>query len=271
MRNILRLFSILRLHNIIAAVMAVAAGFLISGAEKFPLALLGAVAITTAAGNVINDYYDIEIDRINRPSRPLPSGIFSKKQVLCLYIILLALLLFISISLQPVIIIWIITWVVLLHLYSFFFKRRYLIGNLIVSLITGTGFLLGSYYGGNIEAGVLPALFAFFFILGREIVKDCEDIEGDYSCGSRTMAIVLGETKAMKAAAVIFFLLIFAFPLPYFTGSYSRIYFLIIIFSIVPILLVSFLFAYKGKRPELISILLKVGIFCGIIAFCYAV
>ncbi len=271
MRNILRLFSIFRLHNIVAAVMAVAAGFLISGAENFPLILLGAVAITTAAGNVINDYYDIDIDRINRPGKPLPSGILSKKQVLCLYIILLVFLAFILIFLQPVIIIWIITWVVLLHLYSFLFKRRYFIGNLIVSLVTGTGFLLGSYYGGNIEAGVLPASFTFFFIFGREIVKDCEDIEGDYLCGSRTMAIVLGKTKAMKAAAVIFFLLIFAFPLPYFTGSYSRLYFMIIIFSIIPILLAAFVFASRGVRPGLISILLKVGIFFGIIAFCYAV
>jgi len=267
MRRILKLFSIFRLHNIIAAVMAVAVGFIVSGAEGIPLLLLVAVAITTAAGNVINDYYDCEIDRINKPSRPLPSGVLTKRQTFYLYVILLIFLVFISVFLELSIIIWLIAWAVLLHLYSLFFKKKYLIGNFIISFVTGTGFLLGSYRGGNFEAGVLPAIFTFFFILGREIVKDCEDIEGDYFFGLRTIAIVLGKRRAMKAAAAIFLLLIFTFPLPYFTGAYSRVYFFMIIFSIIPILLLSFMMAFKGKRPGLISILLKVGIFFGIIAF----
>ncbi|MCD6378882.1 geranylgeranylglycerol-phosphate geranylgeranyltransferase [bacterium] len=271
MRIILRLFTIFRLHNIAAAVLAVAAGFSVGGAEGVPLILLVAVAITTAAGNVINDYYDSEIDRVNKPNRALPSGVLSKKQAFYLYIILLVFLVFIFVLLEPVVIVWIITWVVLLHLYSLFFKRWYIIGNLIVSFVTGTGFLLGSYCGGNIKAGVLPALFTFFFIFAREIVKDCEDIEGDYFFGLRTIAIVLGKIRAMKVAAVIFLLLIFAFPMPYFIGTYSRAYFFIIIFSIIPILFLSFMFAFKGKRPGFISILLKVGIFFGIIAFYYAV
>jgi len=271
MRKILSLFSIFRLHNIAAAVMAVAAGFSIGGGELFPLMLLTAVALTTAAGNVINDYYDIDIDRVNRPNRPLPSGILSRRQALYLYVILLAFLSFILTDFKQEVVIWIIIWVVLLHLYSGIFKRRYMIGNFVVSSVTGSGFLLGSYCGGNIEAGVIPSLFAFLFIFGREIVKDCEDIEGDYFFGSKTIAIIIGKKKAMRIAAVIFLLLIISFPIPFFTGIYTKVYLFIIIFSIIPILILSFLLAYRAKRPGLISLLLKIGLFFGIIAFYYAV
>lgn len=271
MTRLLNLLSIIRPHNIAAALMAVAAGYYMNAGEGFPGALLAAVALTTAAGNVINDYFDFDIDRINKPGRPIPSGSISRRKALYLYLALLAGLAAVIPTLEPVQYLWISGWVVILHLYSMVFKRRFVIGNILVSLVTGTGFLLGAHSSGDIETGLIPAVFTFFFIFAREIVKDCEDMEGDFFCGSTTIAVVRGREASMKIASALFILLAMAFPVPYLSGAYNISYLVIILVFIFPILLISALLAFSGKRPGLISILLKLGIFAGIIAFYFAV
>ncbi len=271
MTRFLNLLSIIRAHNIAAALMAVAAGYYMNGKEGFPGALLAAVAFTTGAGNVINDYFDIDIDRINKPERPIPSGSISRRKALYLYGVLLAGVIVVIPLLDTVQYLWILAWVVILHLYSMVFKRRFVIGNLLVSMVTGTGFLLGAYSSGNIETGMIPAVFTFFFILAREIVKDCEDMEGDFFCGSTTIVVVRGRNASMKLAAALFILLAMAFPIPYLAGTYNTSYLVIILVFIVPILVSSAILAFYGKSPGLISILLKLGIFAGIIAFYFAV
>lgn len=271
MKKILGIISILRPHNVLAAFLAVAVGYSMNGQSGFPWILLLAVSAAAAAGNVINDYYDYEIDRINKPRRAIPSGLITPRRALYLYFFLLAVLAGSFLMLPAFQIIWLICWVVMLHLYSMILKRKMMLGNLAVSVLTASGFLLGAYSSGDIRAGIIPSIFTFFFIYAREIVKDCEDMDGDYMFGAETMAIVVGEEGAMKIASVLFFLLAVAFPVPYFAGTYSRIYFIIIIFSIVPILLVSSVLAFRNRGAGLISVILKAGIFFGIIGFYYAV
>ena len=132
---------------------------------------------------------------------------------------------------------WIGVWVVLLHIYSWRLKRMYLAGNVLVSAVAGSGFLLGAYAGGNVMAGAIPAAFTFFFVMGREIVKDTDDIEGDRACRARTFPIVSGRRAALTTALVIFLALCISIPVPAFVGMYGIAYALIMLLSVVPILL----------------------------------
>lgn len=267
MRTVLSLIIVLRPHNVAAAVLSVVVGLSMAGPSGWPFLLLAAVAATTAAGNTINDYYDIDIDSINKPSRPLPFGSLSVRQVLIQYAVLVAAVLVLVSRLETTEALWVIVWVVLLHLYSARLKRVYLAGNILVSVLSASGFLLGALAGGRISAGLVPAAFTFLFILGREMVKDSDDMEGDRTCGAATIPIVSGKRAALAAAAVIFAILSATFPLPYLLGLYDRSYIFIMIFSVIPILAVSIVLTTLEKRLGLVSSLLKSGMFLGMLAF----
>ncbi len=269
-----KLFDILRLvrpHNLAAAVLCVGAGYWMASPRDYPpMLLLAAVALVTAAGNVINDYYDIDIDRINKPGRALPSGGVTRKTAFLFYLFLILLLVSIFPVLRPLQAGWLAAWVTALHLYSRSLKRMPLLGNLTVALVTGSGFLLGSVSAGDAGAGILPAALTFFFVAGREIIKDCEDIEGDERCGARTLPVVTGAARASRVAAGIFMALVLAFPVPWMTGVYSDAYGWIMVISMLPLLLLSFIFSLLGRRFRMVTMILKAGMFIGIAAFVVA-
>lgn len=267
MNKALNLIRLMRLHNVAAAVLSTAVGYSMTGSGGWPLSLIAAVAVSTAAGYTINDLYDIDIDRINKPRRPIPSGAVSVKATWMLYVVLLVLLVLPLVNLHWTQSLWIVVWVVLLHLYSAYLKRIFLAGNLIVSAVSSSGFLLGAFTGGRISSGVIPAVFTFMFMLGRELVKDCEDIEGDLACGARTIPIVKGKRYTLIAAVVIFAALALCFPLPYFLDLYAGSYVLIMMFTVVPVLVVSIALAIRESSLGIVSAILKLGMFFGIVAF----
>lgn len=271
MYRIVKTALLLRPHNALAAALCVAAGWMLVSWPELPSwRLLLAVALATAAGNVINDYFDIDIDSINKPKRAIPSGTVSVKSARAIYCVLLVSLAAVLVFMPVIQALWIASWAVLLHIYSLKLKRVYLAGNVLVSLVAGSGFLLGAYAGGDSSAGIVPAVFTVLFVLGRELVKDSEDVEGDRRCGARTVPVVSGTTRALRSAAVIFLLLSAGFPVPYLAGRYSGIYGLIMFVSVLPILVLSSVLSIRGRDPGLVSILLKLGMFFGAIAFMFA-
>ncbi|MCF7827145.1 MAG: geranylgeranylglycerol-phosphate geranylgeranyltransferase, partial [Candidatus Marinimicrobia bacterium] len=175
--------TILRPLNLLQATLAVVLTTAFLGElEQTNILILLILSVITinAGGNIINDIYDLEIDRINRPDRPLPSGAMSVKQARIYLIFLFAAgsLFSWSISLQAFIIAGLIS-IPTLIAYSACFKRQPLIGNLTVSFMLGLAFIyVGSAFG-NIPATLVMAALAFGFTLIREIVKDLEDMEGD--------------------------------------------------------------------------------------------
>ncbi len=270
MSKVLKIVLLARPHNIAVAVFCVATGFIMAAwPAGLPWVLLSVVGLVTAAGNVINDYYDLDIDRINKPARVLPSGSISRKQAGTVYAVVLVSIAVLFFFLPWGLRVWIIIWVILLHLYSARLKRKYLAGNLLVSLVTGSGFVIGAYVGGNIITGAFPAVCTFLFVLGRELVKDCEDLEGDRKCGARTVPVVSGRKAALIIAAVIFILLAVGFIIPWFMGFYNGVYGLIMFISVLPILLISAIFSLREKHYALVSLLLKLGMFFGIMAFLF--
>jgi geranylgeranylglycerol-phosphate geranylgeranyltransferase len=270
MRTLKALVIIVRPHNVAAAALSVAVGFSLTrtGARPhWPWLLLAAAALATAAGNTINDIYDVDIDRVNKPARPLPAAAVSMKAAIGLYASFVAAALVVSRFLAPAAAAWIVAWIVLLHLYSWRLKRMYLAGNLLVALVAASGFALGSFAGGNLVAGAVPAAFAFFFVVGREIVKDVDDIEGDRSCRARTVPIVSGRRAALTTALVVFLALAIAVPVPAFVGIYRPAYAFVMLGTVVPILLVSIGIILRGRSLGLVSSLLKLGMFLGCVAF----
>ena len=232
-----------------------------------PWILLAGVASATAGGYVINDIRDRDIDGINKPWKPFPSGSLSTGAGWALYSVLAALTVAAAFNLPIRQGVWILVWVVLLHLYSAKLKRVYLAGNLLVSLVSASGFLLGAWAGGAAAAGTIPAGFTFFFSMGRELVKDTDDMKGDEACGARTVPIVSGERRALRVSAVLFALLALFFPLPWLAGIYGHLYAVVMICTVVPILFVSAWFSWHGRSLGRVSGLLKLGMFCGMIAF----
>ena len=267
MRKILSIIIVMRPHNIAAAVLSVAVGFAMTGSTHWPWPVFAAAAFATAAGNTINDIYDVDIDRVNKPRRPLAAGVLSTNAAIGLYAFFFAASVFLMLFLPGHAAVWIGVWIVLLHIYSWRLKRMYLAGNILVSAVAGSGFLLGSYVGGNVVTGAIPAAYTLFFVMGREIVKDTDDIEGDRQCRARTFPIVSGRRAALTTALAIFLALCIAFPVPAFVGTYGMAYALIMLLSVVPILLISIWIILKGRSLGAVSTLLKIGMFFGCVAF----
>ncbi|MDD4857569.1 MAG: UbiA family prenyltransferase [Candidatus Krumholzibacteria bacterium] len=267
MRRLTSLVVVLRPHNVAAAALSVAVGFAVTGSARWPWLILAAAAFATAAGNTINDIYDIDIDRVNKPARPLAAGALGFKTAIALYVFFVAAAVFISLFIPRIAAAWICLWVVLLHIYSWKLKRMYLAGNLLVAAVAGSGFLLGAYAGGAVGSGVIPAVYTFFFVVGREIVKDVDDIEGDKACRAATFPIVSGRGASLTTALVIFLALCITFPIPAFLGYYRTAYALIMLLTVVPILLISIWIILKGRPLGLVSSLLKLGMFLGCVAF----
>jgi geranylgeranylglycerol-phosphate geranylgeranyltransferase len=267
MRKLSSIIIVMRPHNVAAAVLSVAVGFAMTGSTHWPWLVLAAAAFATAAGNTINDIYDVDIDRVNKPRRPLAAGAISTNAAIGLYAFFFAASVFLILFLPTVAGAWIGVWIVLLHIYSWRLKRMYLAGNILVSAVSGSGFLLGAYAGGDIGAGAIPAAFTFLFVVGREIVKDVDDIEGDRACKATTFPIVSGRRAALTTALVIFLALCISFPVPAFLGLYGMAYGFIMLGTVVPMLLVSIWIILAARSLGLVSSLLKLGMFFGCIAF----
>ena len=161
------------------------------------------VLLVTAGGNVINDYYDREIDAINQPDRAIPSGLISPGHAL-LYAILLFLagnIVAIMGTPLPLVCIAVIN-SILLWFYASHLKSTPLFGNIAVSYLAASIFL----FGGAIHEvsgiiSVLPVAGATFGVmLARELIKDVEDIPGDQKHGARTFPLVYGVRPALFLA-----------------------------------------------------------------------
>ena len=225
--------------------------------------------LTASAGNIINDYFDINIDRINRPQRVLPEGKLNLKEALFLYI-LLTLFAFISSALingEALLIVCVAS--VLLFLYSYRIKRILLLSNILVAFLTGLALIYGGIAVNNVDSAILPALFAFLINFIREIIKDMEDVEGDKLSEIKSLPLAYGAvvTKKIILASTIILLLLTFYP---FVLSLYRIEYFILIMVVVNPLLVYFIKSINendsSKNLNNLSILLKLNMVFGLAA-----
>jgi geranylgeranylglycerol-phosphate geranylgeranyltransferase len=196
--------EIMRPGNCLMAGLAALIGFLVADAKPEPLtAALVALAVfaVTGAGNAVNDYFDREIDAVNRPGRPIPSNRISPDRALAWSIALFALGCILAFFINPIALAIAIFNSILLYLYARNLKVTPFAGNLAVGYLSGSTFLFGGAAGSNVEITTFLFLLASLATLAREIEKDIEDVAGDRSSGARTLPIVIGERKSSLLAA----------------------------------------------------------------------
>lgn len=273
MSSFLQLLKLIRFPNlaIIAFTQFMAAVFLIED-NSFLLAasnsnliiLIFSTLLVASAGYLINDYYDIKIDYVNKPNRVVVGKYIKRRHVLIIHSIF---------NFAGIAIGFFISWRVgslhlfaafALWLYSNLLKRLPLWGNIAVSLLTGLSvFSIYLLYFQNLETIGMYAVFAFFISLIREIIKDLEDIKGDEKFGCKTLPIVVGtnKTKSIIYGLTILFIFIAVFV----TNKWSIFYPFIITLSIIlAFLCVKIYVADKKQDYSSISNLAKIIMVVGI-------
>lgn len=225
--------------------------------------------LTASAGNIINDIFDIEIDKVNRPNRPLPSKEISLKEAYTFYFatVVVSVIFSILVSIPAFIIVTISH--LLLFLYSKYLKRIPLTGNILVSFLTGLVFIFGGVVVENPIAAIVPAVVAFLINLIREIIKDMEDVEGDKKAGIKTFPIQSGfkNSKILILIVTLFLMLFTLFP--FITRLYKIEFFILVMIIVNPVLVycIKILFEdHSTKSLKKVSNLLKLDMVIGLIA-----
>lgn len=255
---------------------------------NFDITKLILLIITTmllaAAGNIINDFFDVEVDKINKPNKVLVNKVISKKKTLLLYHIVNFLGIISGITLAYFCnkIIYSLIFIgisILLYLYSKSFKHTILLGNFIISSLIALSILMIAIFPSfnslilnryviYLHIIIIYSIFAFLLNFIREIVKDIEDIDGDYNQNMQTLPILIGRKRTQS---VLFYFSIIPFILIiFFTSTLNQLYFSIysLLFIVIP--LGYFMYQIKEvkskKKLHQLSTLLKWIMFFGILS-----
>ena len=181
----------------------------------------------TAASMAINDYYDREIDAVNEPNRPIPSGTVRPKGAL-VFVAILTAVGFVasyltgasvrSLCLLTALAAWLVSVV-----YTSVGKRSGLPGNFLVGICVAIPFIYGSIAIANtVELDVLFFVsMVFLSVTGREITKGIVDVQGDRARGVKTLAVRFGEKNAAVASASFYFSAVLISPVPWYLGIVS--------------------------------------------------
>jgi len=212
----------------------VVGGVIASGSLDLSLRLfLGSLTGFSLAGviNVLNDIHDLELDRINRPERPLPSGELKVRAAAAWASVLLAIGLASASLVSAVCLAFAGLAALLGGLYNRSLKRTGLPGNVVVAAIVSLPFVYGwlAVGGGDRPLLWLFSITAFCAILGREVLKGMADVEGDSQKGIRTVAVTKGMRTAAYAATGLFIVAILLSFLPLLMKLVSLIYIPLII------------------------------------------
>ncbi len=224
--------------------------------------------LVAAAANAINDYFDVEIDRINKPSRPIPRGDATKRDAWFVWLVLSVIAVVLNFWLNIYALLIVIFAVGILYWYSALLKRTIVIGNVVVGLMTGMAFIYGAVVVGNPVRAVVPAIFAFLINIIREVIKDIEDIEGDRKGNAMTLPVRHGTTPALWFASVTIFLLVATTITAYQLGVYT-VWYLYPVLFVDLLLLTILIIMWNDQTPgsmNRLSNLLKVCMVVGLVA-----
>lgn len=228
-----------------------------------------AAAFIAASANIINDYFDIEIDKINRPERILASGKITERTAFIFYFCFILGGIILSIFVNILALLIVLCSAILTFYYSYKFKKIPLLGNVIVAFMTGLAFLFGGVAVGNIGAAVFPFIFAFTINFMREVVKDMEDADGDVRANIFTFPVKFGFEKAKTLLYVLALFLVIAMLIPFLLKIYNAKYLALITFAVVPMLIYSMQILHKKNDTASfgkVSLLLKLQMVFGLLA-----
>lgn len=220
--------------------------------------------LIAGAGNAANDYFDYDIDRINKPKRVLPSGKIKRRTAIfyasALFILANALA-FVFLNYYMVALVLVNT--IITILYNWKIKRTFL-GHFVDSWLASSTFLFGGLLFGINTAIIFLFSIAYLGNLGREITKGIEDMEGDKKSGARTLPVITGRLFSSWAAIFFVILAIIMSIFPYIAGILNMNYLLLIIFSDLIFALSCFILLFNPTKAQKI---MKVAMFVAIFAF----
>lgn len=281
MLQFLEILRLIRLANCLLASVGVWIGaYLTWLAPSYygpTLAGIGAFFVC-AAGNVLNDYLDVEADRINRPDRVLVRGALSRKTALRLVIAfnLIALITAMAVS-------WSLTGIALLTIallvaYNFRLKKVPVLGNMTVALLAGMTFVTGGFavapdFAFRFPGPLVGTIFAFLFHLVREIIKDVQDTDGDRKAGWNSLALKVGARRSLTLALGLFVLLVLLTYVPVYYRWFGRAYTVITVYLVDLPLLALLIIILGNPTPRMLAVgstALKVGMVLGLVALVLA-
>ncbi len=216
MQKLFGVLSLVRIHNCLIAGAGVWIGGYICSRTFYDSSIFLpalAIGLICGAGNAFNDYCDIEIDRINRPSRPLPSGVAPSWLAIFIFLTFNIFAVILASFCGIRILIPAIVYIAALLAYNLWLKRIAFVGNLLVAILGGGAFLVGGLAVcpesiGAVPGPLVPAIFAFLFHFGREILKDIADHRGDKEFGRKTVPEIMSLKWGMSIVASIYAVLI---------------------------------------------------------------
>lgn len=272
--------EILRPGNALMGAISIILVALIDKTISIPVILaMLTVFFETAAGNVINDYFDYKIDLINKPERPIPSGRISLENGRNYGYLLFAAGTMCGFLISSITNNWIPFGIVLfadvvLYLYAYTLKTTPLLGNLTVGFMTGFGFVFGGFSINNpsiIMTSLFLGFFAFVMTTAREIVKDIEDIEGDKADCAKTLPILIGEKKPAILAAVLIIIDSALCPLLYYYHIFGILYLVVIAIAVILFIYSAILILKSQERAVAakVSKNLKIGMLITFVAFVF--
>lgn len=265
--------------------------------------LVFSTIIIAAAGNIINDYFDVRADRINKPERLIITKHIERRSAILIHWIFngiaFGIALYLSVKYQSL-------WFVFIHLlsinslwfYSMLFKRKVIIGNLIVAALTAlvpilavVYFKVGNTYHLafsefksdswiaiiNYDFFYVLAFFAFIQNLAREIIKDMQDVEGDKLIYATSLPMILGEKKAILVVTLLLSILplfYLIFSLVYAKATFEGIHYYIatipfILVVVINLVVVFLSFKDQTKRLKLYDNLIKISMLIGVLSTFY--
>ena len=258
------------INGVIALISVLLGGFFAVGTFNHLDVLTVAISalLLLSAGNAFNDYCDYEIDRINKPQRPIPSGRVQRRGALIFAIALLSIgaALGFLVNRYAALIALIVSGCLIA--YALWLKRTPLVGNLVVGMLTGLTFISGGVAVMSIRGVLVPAIFAFLFTTAREIVKDIEDTEGDIENRAKTIAVISKRVAVLMALVFMFAVILFS-PIPYLLDWYSWRYLLTVVIGVDLVLIYLTIQLWRDASKEnsaKIQRWMKWDIFVGLVA-----
>lgn len=231
------------LNGLIAVFTLVPAVALGSGKLMLPVRVAIASFLIASFGYVINDLFDFRADKINKPNRVIPARLLSAWDGINIAIFCFVLGFAAIASADRAIIFFFAIIAVSLFLYSFKISSILILSNVWAAMMCSSAFYLGGLITAASPAnwGLLNAAMTvtFLYHLGREVIKDIEDCEGDRFAGRKTIPLVCGKRGAGIIAAAVFSLMIAATYVTHFHFHFPNSFLIIVSFAVnLPIILI---------------------------------
>ena len=213
-------------------------------------------------GNSLNDYMDREVDKQAHPERPIPSGRMLPKTALHVSMIAFSISFVLSLLLDPISILIVLSAIAIMLAYETRTKKEGLTGNLSIAWLTGALFLLGGAIVGRLDATIAFGAMAFLATLGREIVKDIQDMGSDFD--RKTLPQRIGAKRAGIIGSAAFLTAVLLSFEPVIAKVFGLDYFLAVLFADAIFIYCSIVHFRDPRRGQSWA---KIGMMIALVAF----